>query len=78
MLSAEIAELAPLSIEAEWRQLVTNYETASTIVPGDDESEQRVVEMAYQSERSAARVGEWLIANCALSLGPISTIVPQN
>ncbi len=77
-LYRDIAELAPLTIEAEWRQLVTNYETASTVVPGDEESEQLAVTTAYRSEQSAARVGAWLEANCALSLGPISTIVPQN
>ena len=36
----EIGRFAPLSIEADWDQLVLNYETASTVVPGDEESVQ--------------------------------------
>ena len=77
-LYRDIADLAPLTIEEEWRQLVTNYETASTVVPDDPDSVQRVVTMAYRSERSAARVEQWLQDNCALSMGPIATIVPQD
>ncbi|MEL6892016.1 MAG: hypothetical protein AAFP84_10480, partial [Actinomycetota bacterium] len=75
-LYREIADLAPLSIEREWRQLVTNYETASTVVPDDPESVDRAVTMAYRSEESAAVVERWLQDNCALSMGPLSTVVP--
>ncbi len=77
-LYRDIAELAPLAIEAEWRQLVTNYETASTVVPDDPESVQRVVTMAYRSEQSAVLVDTWLQDNCALSMGPLTTIVPHD
>lgn len=77
-LYRDIASLAPLTIETEWRQLVTNYETASTVVPDDPESVQRVVTEAYRSERSAAEVDRWLQANCGLSMGPLATIVPQD
>ena len=35
-LYRDIAELAPLAIEPEWDQLVTAYETAATVVPGDE------------------------------------------
>ena len=76
-LYREIAELAPLAIEAEWDQLVLNYETASTVVPGDEASIQEAAAQAYQSEQSAAAVRTWLIDNCALDIGPVSTIVAQ-
>lgn len=76
-LYREIAELAPLSIEAEWEQLVLNYETASTVVPGDEPSMQVAAAQAYQSEQSAAEVKKWLVDNCALDIGPVSTIVAQ-
>ncbi len=77
-LYRDIGRLAPLAIEAEWQQLVTNYETASTVVPDDPDSVQRVVTMAYRSEESAVLVDTWLQDNCALSMGPLSTIVPHD
>jgi hypothetical protein len=76
-LYREIADLAPLTIEAEWDQLVLNYETASTIVPGDEASIQAAAAQAYQSEQSAAAVKQWLVDNCALDIGPVATIVAQ-
>ncbi|MFK8022947.1 MAG: hypothetical protein AB8G26_03190 [Ilumatobacter sp.] len=76
-LYREIGEFAPLAIEAEWDQLIVNYETASTVVPGDDESRQAAIAVALQSERSAARVKTWLVENCALDIGPVATLVPQ-
>jgi len=76
-LYREIATLAPLAIEAEWDQLVLNYETASTVVPGDEASIQAAAAQAYQSEQSAAAVKEWLVDNCALDIGPVATIVAQ-
>jgi hypothetical protein len=76
-LYREIGALAPLSIEEEWNQLIVNYETASTVVPGDEESEQRAIATALQSEKAAAAVNRWLIDNCALDIGPVDTLVPQ-
>lgn len=77
-LYRDIGALAPLAIESEWDQLVLNYETASTIVPGDDASLQRAVSVAYQSEKSAAAVSRWLQTNCNVDIGPLATLVPQN
>jgi hypothetical protein len=74
-LYREIADLAPLSIEEEWNQLLGAYETASTVVPGDAESEQAALAAIYASERSAAAVERWLQANCAVEIGPVFTIV---
>ncbi len=76
-LYREVGRFAPLAIEAEWEQLVLNYETASTVVPGDDASLQAAAAQAYQSEQSAAAVKQWLIDNCALDIGPVATIVAQ-
>jgi hypothetical protein len=76
-LYRDIGALAPLAIEKEWDQVVLNYETASTVVPGDAESVQRAVTMAYQSEKSAATVSEWLMVNCAVDIGPLTTLVPH-
>lgn len=76
-LYRSIGRFAPLSIESEWDQLISNYETASTVVPGDPESLQAVVTSAYESEQAAARVQRWLMDNCALDIGPVATIAPQ-
>ena len=69
-----IGESAPLAIEQEWDALVLNYETASTVDPGDPESLQRVVTQAVRTERSAIAVHDWLLANCDVDLGDVATI----
>jgi hypothetical protein len=73
-----LADLAPVAIEHEWRDLVVNLETASTVVPGDGESLQRAVARAYATERSAVAVRDWLLANCSIDLGPVATIAPHD
>ena len=72
-----IGDLAPLSIEKEWDELVAAYETADTIVVGDPESEQVAVSAIYSAEASAAKVDAWLKANCAVDIGPVVTLVPH-
>lgn len=76
-LYREIAGLAPLAVADEWNQLVSAYETASTVLIGDEESEQEALAAIYRSEGSAAAVQQWLQANCAVDIGPVFTIVPQ-
>jgi len=77
-LYREVGELAPLAIEEEWQQLVDAYETASTVVPGDTESEQEALAAIYSSEQSAAAIERWLEDNCAVDIGPVFTIVEQS
>jgi hypothetical protein len=76
-LYRDLGDLAPLAIEADWDALTLNYETASTVVPGNPESMQRVAARAYATEQSAVAVHDWLIANCAVDIGPVATIVPS-
>jgi hypothetical protein len=76
-LYRDIGELAPLAIEREWTQLVEAYETASTIVPGDQASEQEALAAIYSAESSAAAIDEWLRQNCAVDIGPVFTIAPR-
>lgn len=71
-----MGQLAPIAISDEWAVLVDAMETASTVVPGDPESEQLVAMTAYATEPSAYRVKDWLLDNCGLDL-PITTIAPQ-
>ncbi|MEO1057138.1 MAG: hypothetical protein AAFY28_09520 [Actinomycetota bacterium] len=77
-LYREIGTFAPLAIEAEWDQLVEAYETASAVIPGDEQSEQAAIAAILSSESAAAAVDRWLMENCAVDIGPVATIVPQN
>lgn len=71
-----MGQLAPVAIAEEWNDLVATLETASTVVPGDAESEQRAAIAAYATERSASEVATWLQRNCGVEI-PITTIAPQ-
>jgi hypothetical protein len=77
-LYRDIGKLAPLAIETEWDQLVNAYETASTVVPGNTESEQRMLAAIFSTEKSAAAVDRWLERNCAVDIGPVFTIVAHD
>jgi hypothetical protein len=74
-LYRDIGDLAPLAIEQEWNQLVSAYETASTVVVDDPASQQAAASAIYSSEESAAKVDTWLRANCAVEIGPVVTLV---
>ncbi|HYN31444.1 MAG TPA: hypothetical protein VES40_02365 [Ilumatobacteraceae bacterium] len=76
-LYRKIGSLAPLAVEGDWNQIVAAYETASTVVPGEQASEQEALAAIYSSEESAAAVDQWLRANCAVDIGPVFTIVPH-
>jgi|TARA_R110002110_G_scaffold316223_3_gene529211 hypothetical protein len=76
-LYRDIGELAPLSIEPEWDQLISAYETASTVVPGNPESQQAALSAIYSTEKSAAAIDNWLEKTCAVNIGPVFTIVAQ-
>ncbi len=76
-LYRDIGALAPLGVQDDWNQVVSAYETASTVVIGDQESEQAALTAVYSSEQSAAAIEAWLISNCAVDIGPVFTIVPQ-
>jgi hypothetical protein len=77
-LYRDIGDLAPLSIQAEWTNLVDAYETASTVVIDDPESQQVAAAAIYSSEESAAAIDNWLMANCAVDIGPVVTLVPHD
>lgn len=71
-----MGRLAPLAIAKEWNTVVGALETASTVVPGDAESEQRMAITAYAAEPSAYAVKTWLQQNCGVDI-PIATIAPH-
>lgn len=76
-LYKRIDRVAPLAIQPHWEALILNYETASTVDPGDSASLQRAYRQAYATESSAVKVHDFLLTNCGVDLGPVSTIVPQ-
>ncbi len=71
-----MGELAPIGIAEQWGDLVAAMETASSLVPGNETSEQEVAMTAYATERSAYEVKVWLQRNCGVDI-PITTIAPQ-
>lgn len=71
-----MGQLAPIAIAEEWNDVLVSLETASTLVPGDSESEQLVAQTAYATEPAAFAVKKWLLENCGLDI-PITTIAPQ-
>jgi hypothetical protein len=77
-LYREMANMAPLAIEEEWRDLLFSIETASTLVPDDPDSMQRAVAVAFATEKSAVAVRSWILANCGVDIGPVTTIAPQD
>jgi hypothetical protein len=77
-LYRELADLAPLSIEEEWRDLLVLVETTSTVAPDDPESVQRAVAVAFATEKSAVAVRNWIVANCGVDIGPVATIAPHD
>ena len=76
-LHRDLGRAAPLAIEEEWNDLVVNYETASTVDPGDPESVQRTIETALRTERSVLAVQQWVAENCQVDLGPVATMQAQ-
>jgi hypothetical protein len=72
-----MGELAPAAIAEQWNDIVSAMETASTVVPGDPNSEQAMALQAYATERSAYEVAVWLRRNCGVDI-PITTIAPQD
>lgn len=73
----ELLDLAPLGIEQDWQMLLVTLETATTVVPEDPASMQRAMAQAFASERSAVEVHEWVLTNCGIDLGPVTTISPH-
>ena len=76
-LYTKIGDLAPLSIQKEWNQIASAYETASTVVVDDPDSVQVATAAIYSAEASAAKVDTWLRTNCAVDIGPVVTLVPH-
>jgi hypothetical protein len=76
-LYERIDRVAPLEIQPHWQVLLLNYQTANTVDPAKPESVQKALRQAYESERSAVKVHDFLLSHCDVDLGPVATIVAQ-
>jgi hypothetical protein len=68
---------APLAIEVEWQQLVTNVETAATVDAADPASVQRAADTARATQQAANRVSTYTHDLCGVALGnvPVAPVV---
>ena len=76
-LYRDIADVAPLAIEADWQALVVAYETASTVDVTDPASLERARAQIFASEGSAVAVHDFLLSRCNVDIGPVATIVGE-
>jgi hypothetical protein len=77
-LYKRIDKVAPLAIQPHWDALILNFETASSVDPADPASVQKALALAYATEASAVKVHDFLLANCAVDIGPVATIVAHD
>jgi hypothetical protein len=76
-LYERIDRVAPLEIQPHWQVLLLNYQTANTVDPTKPDSVEKALRQAYESEKSAVRVHDFLVSHCDVDLGPVATIVAQ-
>lgn len=69
-----IAKAAPLALEQEWDVLTIAYETAATVVPGDQASLQKAADTIRAAQPSAKSISDYTQRLCNAQIGP--SIVP--
>ena len=72
-----IEATAPNAIDLEWKAMITNLETASTMNPDDPASRQKVADSARQVQPSADSIIQFTRALCGTQIGPAPTIPPS-
>lgn len=70
----EVADAAPLAIEAEWATVLDSMETAATLDPSDPEAVQRVADTARASEPAANRVIGYTYQLCNATIGGVAPV----
>ena len=73
-LYRSMSEVAPLAVEREWDVLTLAYETASTVVPGDQASLQKAADTIRASQKSATAIAQYTQRLCNAQIG--APIVP--
>jgi len=73
-LYRSIAKVAPLAVEQEWDVLTLAYQTAATVVPGDQASVQKAADTIRAAQQSATAIATYTQERCKEQIGP--AIVP--
>lgn len=63
-----LLEVAPLEVEDDLRAVAEVFRAASEMDPTDAASVQRVIDLAYLSELSAADAATWVAESCGVDL----------
>jgi hypothetical protein len=68
-LYSSMAKVAPLAVEKEWDVLTVAYQTAATVVPGDQASMQQAVDTIRAAQQSATAAADYTRRLCNVQLG---------
>ncbi|MCU1501887.1 MAG: hypothetical protein JWM12_1241 [Ilumatobacteraceae bacterium] len=64
-----MSDVAPLAVEKEWDVLTIAYQTAATVVPGDQASMQHAVDTIRASQQSANAAADYTLRLCNIQIG---------
>lgn len=70
-----LADVAPLSIEAEWQQVTELVEAAAAVDTDDPEAMRALNDRAYATEQAARTVSAWASERCQMDL-PVGGLAP--
>ena len=71
-----LARVAPLEIEEHWNALTALMVETSKVDADNQESVQRVVDLAYSTEASATASSEWVVATCGVDISQGMQVTP--
>jgi len=71
-----LLDVAPLSIEEDFRVLTRLLEDASKANPNDPESLQDIADAAYAANTSALQVSRWVYDTCAVDIATGMNVAP--
>lgn len=65
---AELLEVAPLAVEADWAALTRLMQQAATVDAADPAAVEALVEASYLTERAANSAAAWVRETCGVDL----------
>jgi hypothetical protein len=71
-----LLDLAPLSIEDDFRTVTNLLSKASTVDTGNAESLQSLADASYKANRAALHVLDWVKSTCAVDISAGVAIAP--
>ena len=79
-------KISPLAIEEQWHTVTLLVKQAADVDPEDPLSRQELADAAYQAERPAREIAEWVRSTCGFtmpnvigvegSIAPVTTFAP--